>query len=347
MPGNAPLRQKVTLRDIAAGCEVSRATVSLVLRGSPLVNKNTRARVEEELRKQGYVYNRSAANLRRRTSSGIALVLNDLGNPFFAEFAAGVDEVVAGTGFVTLLGSTGESSEREQAVLASLMEHGPAGIILSPAEDSDAPHVLASVGAQVPLLLFNRELGGELPATTHWDLLALDNEHGARMATEHLIAQGHRRIAFFGGHSRSSSCRQRRAGYTAVMQAAGLITQQVECTPNRLDAAHACAQLFDAAQPPTAAVCYNDAVALGLMLGLHQRGVVPGRDFALTGFDNIAEAELGMPALTTLAADPRERGRQAATMIFNRVRERSADTAHVVAPVTLIVRDSSCPPLPP
>src|SRR5580700_2397768 len=113
MSSHTPISRKVTLNDIAAGCELSRATVSLVLRGSPLVNKHTRARVEEELRLQGYVYNRAAANLRRRTSSSIALVLNDLANPFFAEFAAGVDEILGSTGFVTLLGSTSESTERE------------------------------------------------------------------------------------------------------------------------------------------------------------------------------------------------------------------------------------------
>ena len=147
MGNTSPVGRKVTLSDIAAGCDVSRATVSLVLRGSPLVNKHTRARVEEELRRQGYVYNRAAANLRRRTSSSIALVLNDLANPFFAEFAAGVDEVLGNAGYVTLLGSTSESTEREQAVLGSLMEHGPAGIILSPAEGSDATQLLAAVGS--------------------------------------------------------------------------------------------------------------------------------------------------------------------------------------------------------
>ena len=88
----------VTVTDIANAIGVSRATVSLVLRGSPLVHADTRARVEAELKRQRYVYNRSAANLRRRTSSSVALVINDLSNPFFAEFAAGVDEGLGGQG---------------------------------------------------------------------------------------------------------------------------------------------------------------------------------------------------------------------------------------------------------
>src|SRR5690606_18523417 len=136
--------------------------------------------------------------------------------------------------------SSSESPDREQAVLGSLVEHGPAGIILSPAEGSDASRVLAAVGARTPLLLFNRELVGGQPEYAHWDTLALDNQQGAREATAHLIARGHRHIAFFGGHGDSSSCRQRRTGYREAMQAAGLVvtpSREVECLPTRLDAA--------------------------------------------------------------------------------------------------------------
>lgn len=347
MSSDTTLGRKVTLNDIAAGCAVSRATVSLVLRGSPLVNKDTRARVEDELRRQGYVYNRAAANLRRRTSSSIALVLNDLANPFFAEFAAGVDEALGAAGFVTLLGCTGESATREQAVLGSLLEHSPGGIILSPAEHSNAHDVLAAVGPHAPLLLFNRELGGSLPEFAHWDQLTLDNQRGACLATEHLLARGHRRIAFFGGHRDSSSCRQRHAGYMQAMQVAGLTVEphwHIECAPTRLDAAHRTSALFEADAAPTAAVCYNDAVALGLMLGLNQRGLRPGHDFALTGFDDIAEAALGMPPLTTLSAAPHERGRQAAQLILQRLREPHAPSQQTIAPVQLVIRESSCPP---
>ncbi len=347
MSSHTPISRKVTLNDIATGCEVSRATVSLVLRGSPLVNKHTRARVEEELQRQGYVYNRMAANLRRQTSSSIALILNDLANPFFAEFAAGVDEALGAAGFVTLLGCTGESATREQAVLGSLLEHGPAGIILSPAEHSRAQDVLATVGRRAPLLLFNRELGGALPEFAHWDQLMLDNQHGARLATEHLIARGHRRIAFFGGHHDSSSCRQRHAGYVEAMHTAGLRTEphwRIESAPTRLDAARHTEALFASTHAPTAAVCYNDAVALGLMLGLHQRGLRPGRDFALTGFDDIAEASLGMPSLTTLSTAPHERGKQAAQLVLQRLQQPRADSRQTIAPVQLMVRDSSGPP---
>ncbi|WP_262071346.1 LacI family DNA-binding transcriptional regulator [Stenotrophomonas sp. Marseille-Q5258] len=330
----------VTVTDIAEAIGVSRATVSLVLRGSPLVNVDTRARVEAELRRQRYVYNRGAANLRRRTSSSIALVINDLSNPFFAEFASGVDEALGGKGFVTLLGSTGESPERQQAVLTTLMEHMPAGLILSPAEGSDAAQLRQVLG-HANVLLFNRELPG---AT--WDFLTLDNQQGAYLATRHLIERGHRRIAFFGGHAVSSSCHQRRTGYAQAMHEAGLETHPdwlIETSPSRLDAAARSGELFAAATVPTAAVCYNDSVALGLMLGLASRGVHPGRDFAVTGFDDISEAAVAMPPLTTLTVDPRARGRQAAELLLQRLDNPDAAPQRTVAPVQLRVRDSSGP----
>ena len=331
-------RKAVTVNDIARACDVSRATVSLVLRGSPLVNVETRARVEAELERQRYVYNRAAANLRRQTSSSVALVINDLSNPFFAEFAAGVDEALGAEGYVTLLGSTGESPQRQQAVLNSLMEHGPAGIILSPAEHSEGPAVRRAIGT-TPVLLFNRELpGGD------WDFLALENERGARLATEHLLSLGHKRIAFFGGHADSSSCQQRRSGYAQAMTAAGIAPDPrwlVESAPTRVEAAHETRTLLERDPRLTAAVCYNDNVALGLMLGLLARGTRPGVDFALTGFDDIPEAALSTPPLTTLSVDPRARGRQAAELLLQRVRAPEGAPRSMVAPVQLIVRGSS------
>lgn len=337
-------RRAVTVTDIANAIGVSRATVSLVLRGSPLVHADTRARVEAELRRQRYVYNRGAANLRRQTSSSVALVINDLSNPFFAEFAAGVDEALGARGYVTLLGSTAESPERQQAVLSTLMEHMPAGLILSPAEGSDSAQLRQVLGAHGNVLLFNRELDG-----ADWDFLALDNQRGAYMATRHLIELGHKRIAFFGGHADSSSCRQRRAGYAQALEEAGLEVEDdrmIESAPNRLEAASRTGELFAREPAPTAAVCYNDTVALGLMLGLASRGIHPGRDFAITGFDDISEAAVTTPPLTTLAVNPRERGRQAAELLLRRLGEPEAPPQRTTASVELRIRESSGAPRP-
>lgn len=118
----------------------------------------------------------------------------------------------------------------------------------------------------------------------------------------------------------------------------------IETAPNRLDAAANAAALFAQKAQPTAAVCYNDAVALGLMLGLAARGVRPGKDFALTGFDDIPEAALASPPLTTVAVQPRERGRQAAELLLQRLGMQASKPRQIVAAVQLKVRASSPSP---
>jgi LacI family transcriptional regulator len=341
---DSPAHRRVTVTDIAAGCGVSRSTVSLVLRGSPLVNADTRARVQAEIERRGYVYHRGAASLRRRTSNAVALVVNDLSNPFFAEFAGGVDAALAEAGYVLLLGSTGESPERQQAVLASLIEHDPAAVILSPAEHSDPARLRRLLAARMPVLVFNRALDG---AGDDWDFLALDNRRGARLATEHLLQQGHRAIAFFGGHRDSSSCTERRAGYRDALDAAGIAPDPawlVECAPTRLEAARQAGALFARDPAPTAAVCYNDAVALGLASGLAALGRRAGADFALTGFDDIPEASVSTPPLTTIAVAPRERGMQAARLLLARLGGDTQTPRRTVAPARLVVRASSLVP---
>uniref|UniRef100_UPI000381EB51 substrate-binding domain-containing protein n=1 Tax=Xanthomonas sp. SHU 199 TaxID=1591174 RepID=UPI000381EB51 len=118
----------------------------------------------------------------------------------------------------------------------------------------------------------------------------------------------------------------------------------IESAPNRLEAAARHGDLFAHDAPPTAAVCYNDTVALGLMLGLLARGIRPGQDFAITGFDDIPEAAVSTPALTTLAAQPRARGRQAAQLVLERL-DATVPPRRTIVPVRLSVRESSGAPI--
>ncbi len=341
----SPQRRPITLTDIARGCGVSRATVSLVLRESPLVRDATRERVKAELRRQNYIYNRAAANLRRQTSSTVALVLNDLANPFFAEFASGVDDHLTQAGYVTLLGQSNESLERERRLTQSLLEHAPAALILSPVEVPEEQPLLEQLASQLPVLLFNRE-PAEVTQRT-WDLLQFDNQRGAYLATRHLLEQGHRQLAFYGGHRYQRPHRERLAGFTQALQEAGLDFDPrlcIEFQPRRTLAAEHAGQLFGEGLHPTGAVCYNDIVALGLIAGLKALGRRPGIDFALTGFDDISEASICNPALTTVQTRPRECGRRAAIMILERLANPGQAPACHVSPVEFTVRDSSPSP---
>jgi len=336
--------RQITLKDIAHACGVSRATVSLVVRGSPLVHANTRRLVEAEMRRQGYVYNRTAANLRQRVSTTVALVIHDLSNPFFAEFAVGVDEGLGAKGYVALLGNSNESPAHQYQVLESLMEYHPSGIILSPTEASEMADIERIIGRQTPLVVFNRAPGEPVSADFDYDYLCLDNRAGMREATEYLLALGHRRIAFYGGHADSSSCRERRQGYQDALCAAGITLSEhwmFEMAPTRIAGNAEAGALFRLRPAPTAVVCYNDVVALGLMQGLARLGQRPGVDFAVTGFDNIPEAALGIPPLTTMNANPRARGRQAAELLLQRIANPSLPRRSVSVPVQLIEREST------
>ena len=256
-----PPARRVTLTDIADACGLSRATVSLVLRGSPLVHAETRARVEAELKRQGYVYHRGAANLRRKVSSTRR-----------AGHQRPVQPVLRRVRRRRRRGA-GRRRLRHPARQHRRIGRAPAGGAgLAARARSGRHHPVAGRRQRWraparPARHAHADAGVQSRARRpDWDFLALDNVRGARLATEHLLALGHRRIAFFGGHRDSSSCRQRREGYREALRAAGITPEPqwlVECAPTRLEAARQTGALFVRDPAPTAAVCYNDAVALG------------------------------------------------------------------------------------
>jgi LacI family transcriptional regulator len=159
--------------------------------------------------------------------------------------------------------------------------------------------------------------------------------------TEHLIRLGHRRIAFIGGNKAHSAMAARQAGFTAAMQRHGLSTDTILKIPlTRRAGTDAIGALLARSKAPTAAVCFNDVVALGVMVGLQQRGLLPGRDFAVTGVDDLPEAAVNYPTLTTVATSPRQIGEAAATLLLRRIAEPDGGPERVILPTRLVVRES-------
>ena len=130
-------QSRVTIVDIARAAGVSKSTVSLVLQASPLVNEQTRAKVNAAIRELGYVYHRGAANLRKNVSDVVGMVINDLTNPFFAEMTVGLESALQAAGLVPFLANTGENPERQAEVMRTMREHGALGYILCPAIGTD------------------------------------------------------------------------------------------------------------------------------------------------------------------------------------------------------------------
>lgn len=330
-----------TIQDIAAVAGVSKSTVSLVLQESPRIKAETAEKVREAARTLGYVYNRGAATLRGRRSTTIGMVINDLTNPFFVELLVAIERVLAESGYTTLMAHTAESLETQTRVLRSMREQNVAGLIMSPALGT--PDTLSGEiqAWGIPLVLVMRPMGPDV------DTVGVDNEYGFALATEHLIEQGHTRIAFVGNRKGYTVANQRRAGYVAAMAKHSLPVSDdwlvdAELTPN--GGRNALRAIWEMKPRPTAAVCYNDQVAVGVLHELDRMGKRAGKALAVVGCDNVVSAEHTNPPLTTLSAGADRLGTIASETLLARLNETAENEKPPVqyfAVPDLVVRESS------
>ncbi|WP_027230752.1 LacI family DNA-binding transcriptional regulator [Phyllobacterium sp. UNC302MFCol5.2] len=336
-------KTRTSIVDIARAAGVSKSTVSLVLQGSPLVNEKTREKVSALINDLGYVYNRGAANLRQSKSKIIGIVVNDLTNSFFAELAVGVDMVVQSAGYVQFLAHSGESVDRQRQVIASMRENGIAGLILSPARGTEASDVKPLADSGIPVVVVVRNLPGAKVST-----LLSDNYAGAKAAVRHLINLGHRRIAFMGGFADTAVSSDRVRGYRDALMEAGIPLNQnfvIHSAPSRAGGATAAERMMFFDGRPTAALCFNDAVAFGVCDGLRSNDIEPGKGFAVIGFDDVIEAKTAVPALTTVSVDPQGMGQRAAQLLMKQINAGQVGQETLVTSVRLVVRQSCGAPV--
>jgi LacI family transcriptional regulator len=344
MAGHKAGGRRLTILDIGREAGVSKSTVSLVLQGSQVVRPETRERVQRAMDQLGYVYNRGAANLRRQRSDVLGMVINDLTNPFFAELAAGIEHGLQRAGIVPFLANTGENPIRQLEVLRLMREHGAVGFILCPAIGT-SDEVMTEIEAwRLPVVTVMRRVPGSRAVS-----VMPDNRRGALRAVQHLLRLGHRRIAFLGGRAGSVVQEERCAGYRAALDAAGLGVDDgliVESTPSRSGGRDTLASVLSAAEPPTAALCFNHAVAFGVLDGLAERGLAAGRDFAVIGFDDVEAAARAVPPLTTVRVDSHGLGEKASQLLLQKVATPTAAVPDFTGETMLVVRESCGVPRP-
>ncbi|MGL4727929.1 MAG: LacI family DNA-binding transcriptional regulator [Bosea sp. (in: a-proteobacteria)] len=341
--GSAPqagmVAGRVTLQDIAQRLEVSTATVSLALRGSSLVADATRLKVQAAARELGYSYNRSAASLRTARTNMIGVGFHDITNPYFAELLAAIEDKAAAEGRSLLLGTYGESLERQDRALSTFREYRPDGIIVCPAGGTELEVYKPLIAAGIPIVQVSREIEG-----SGLDFVGSDDALGTQIAITHLHGLGHRRIALIGGNDRISTGKARRVSYRATMKRLGLAVDErllVEGFGTRDTGFQGIHALLDLPDPPTAAACFNDLVAFGAMLGLRHRNREAGRDFSLVGCDDVREAAQWYPGLTTIQNHQGEMGAKAAELLLERITHPGRQTVRIVIPPTLVVRGST------
>ncbi|CAH1668363.1 Substrate-binding domain-containing protein [Hyphomicrobiales bacterium] len=341
-PAGPSGRSRVTLQSIADHLSVSTATVSLALRGSPLVAEVTRERVREIARAMGYSYNRSAASLRTDRTNIIGVGFHDITNPYFAELLAAIEETAGRHDRSILLGTYAENLDKQARVLGILAEYRPDGMILCSAGGSTVESLSPLVDAGVPVVQLSREIAG-----ADLDFVGSDDRHGTTQAMEHLIGLGHRRIAFICANESISTGRNRYAGYRESLARAGLPFDPALVHfdyGTREAGLKGIRNVLGAGDPPTAAVCMNDLAAFGAMLGLRHHGLEAGRDFSIVGCDDVKEAAQWFPALTTVHNFQNEMGAKSAEFLLNRIADPSAPRQRLLLTPELIVRGTTCPP---
>lgn len=313
--------------------------MSLVLRKSPLVAETTRERVLQSMRTLGYVYNRGAASLRTQRTHTVGVAINELANPYFAELTAAIERALNRIGYSVFLSNSAEDPVHQDHFIERMREYNADGVIICPAEQTTVVSLRQLSEFRVPCVQISRHVPG-----AGIDFAGNDHRRGTFLATEHLISLGHTRIAMIGGNDKSSTGIERREGFLAALEAHGIPFDpnlMVSCTANREGGAGAIKELLARQNPPTAAACYNDVVAFGVMLGLCQLGREPGADFAVTGCDDITEAALWSSGLTSIAIDTSAMGDAAVQLLLARIAEPDAPARSVVLEPKLIVRASS------
>lgn len=330
--------KRATIVDVARHAGVSKSTVSLVLQNSSLVKASTRAAVEQSIQALGYVYNRSAARLRSTGAGLVGLIVNDIRNPFFTEFAASAQMALALRGYATVIANTDEDPALQAQVIGTMIEHGVDGLLISPAFGGDANAFDRIAAAGTPALQVLRQVDER---TGLFPFASLDYATGSRLATEHLLQQGARGLAFVGGIDAHPITAERRGGFERVTAAEGLTPVFFHGRPTR--AFGRAIALEIARQHPRieAAVCFNDLVAHGMIAGFAQCGKQVGRDFRLVGFDDIEESALSYPTLSSVRCHIARFGRQSAETLLRWLQQHEPPAPRQREAVELIARQSS------
>ncbi|WP_336031754.1 LacI family DNA-binding transcriptional regulator [Geodermatophilus sp. FMUSA9-8] len=330
-----------SIRDVAEHAGVSVGTVSNVLNRPDVVSAATRERVLDAIAALGFVRNESARQLRAGHSRTIGLVVLDIANPFFTDVARGVEDVANSAGLAVILCNSDDRPEKESAYLDVLAEQRVQGVLITPTAEL-SPNLQTLRRRGVPVVLVDRRAPGPDQCA-----VAVDDVLGGRLAAEHLLERGHRRIAFIGGASGLPQVQERHAGIeTAVREATGGDDALVVFSPEQLtvDAGREAAARIvgmPAARRPTAAICANDLMALGVLQEMVRQGVRVPDDFAIVGYDDIDFAASAAVPLTSVRKPRQALGSRAAELLLDEA--RGGEHAHVqeVVEPTLVVRESS------
>lgn len=315
-----------TIKEVARLAGVSPMTASRTLGGGTYVRPELQQRVQDAALRLGYHRNENARSIRPGQRSGlIGVAITNLGNPYYGTFALGLEEVAAQHGRRIILGNTGEDPQRERQLIADFVGRQVEGLVLVPS-GRGSPELRSEALRGTPLVLASRLIRG-LPT----DAVLVDDAGGAYRGTTALIEHGHERIGFLGNAQSVFTGRRRFRGFARALADRGLSVDPTLVRRGQQDvetAASAMESLLDLPEPPTAVFSANNRNTIGALTAIGRRldgGQSAATLPALTSFDSFELAELMPVPVTIVDHDPRELGRQAGRMLFERLSGACAD----------------------
>lgn len=328
----------VTMADVAERAGVSVATVSRVMSGHLSVTPAYRARVDAAIQELGsYRPNRLARNLRKQQTEMIGVVVSDIENPHFAEMIHAAESEAYRYGYRVLLCNTDESREKQASYLQILADERPLGVLLAPCDPAGA-EIGQLLDLGIAVVAFDRPVLDRRVSS-----VLADNVAAARLAVDHLVESGHRRIAFVGTSPAVDTGATRLAGYRAAMSDAGLEARWTN-GGFRIDTGELATNgLLDRWPDTDAIVAGNNMMAVGAIRALRQRGIAIPDDIGFVSFDDPSWAELVDPPLTTLAQPVRAMVAAAVRLLIDGIERRRRQPQRLVFGLELMIRKSSRP----
>jgi DNA-binding LacI/PurR family transcriptional regulator len=324
-----------TIVDVAERAGVSKSLVSLVMRGSPQVREEKRLAVERAVEQLGYRPNAVARSLVRNRTNVLGVMLSDLHNPFFADIVDGIDAEASAARYRALINTGSRVPEREWEAIETLLQLRTDGLILASSVLPSAQ--ILKAGEAVPVALIARP--SRWPSV---DSVTNDDRAGARLAVDHLVSLGHRRIAHVDG-GRGAGATARRQGFLDAMRDHGLAAKGRVVRGDYTEEGGAAGVdgLLASGRRPTAVFVANDLAAIGALHALERHGLAVPGDVSVVGYDNTSLAALGHIDLTTVNQPRREIGATAVRLLLERLEGRRTRARHVVIAPDLVVRGTT------
>lgn len=333
------MNKRPNLASVAERAGVSVPTVSQVMRGTGRISEQTRKKVLKAAKELHYVRDGRAASMRSGKSLEVGFVVNQIANPFNAEVISGVSDRLRVDGYLVSVLDGADDADLQAQHLASFIESGRAGLLWVPAAATARQTYEMLAVNRTPVVTFMRSSGQH-----GFDHVGIRNGEATQTATQHLLDLGHRHIAYLGGDDSSSVRKERVEGFTQKIDACGLDHIVWPCPDTKAAGAEAIVALKAAHPDVSAIVCNGDMVALGACVGAARMGLSIGPDLSVIGFDDIEDARLAIPALTTMSTSPYQLGRRLASVLLDRLCEPELPTTISEVTAELVIRETTQSP---